>query len=241
MALRDGEPIAPAPSLDRPPKPELGDYSSNAAMLLAAPLGQSPRQVAERLGTELERELAAAQSIERIEVAGPGFINIFLSDDWYRRAMEHLVAAGERLGPAPIDNPERILVEFVSANPTGPLHVGGGRHAAYGDALVRLLEAVGHDVWREFYVNDAGGQVERFARSLAAAISGSEPPADGYEGAYVGELATQLGAEGLDPSDTGCARQPRCGAGHGRGAGQPRALRGALRHLVLRARALPAR
>jgi arginyl-tRNA synthetase len=201
MALRDGEPIAPAPSLDRPPKPELGDYSSNAAMLLAAPLGQSPRQVAERLGSELERELAAARSVERIEVAGPGFINIFLSDDWYRRALERLGAAGERLGPAPTDTPERILVEFVSANPTGPLHVGGGRHAAYGDALVRLLEAVGHDVSREFYVNDAGGQVERFAGSLAAAMSGAEPPADGYEGAYVAELAAQLDAEGLDPGD----------------------------------------
>ena len=201
-ALRDGEPTGPEPSLDRPPKVELGDYSSNAAMLLAAPLGESPRDVAERLRVELERELAAAGSIERIEVAGPGFVNLFLSDAWYRRAMAALGAAGERLGPAPTASPERILVEFVSANPTGPLHVGGGRHAAYGDALVRLLEAVGHEVRREFYVNDAGGQVERFAHSIAARMTGGEVPEDGYEGAYVAELAERLAAEGVDPADT---------------------------------------
>jgi arginyl-tRNA synthetase len=202
LALRNGEPTEPEPSLDRPPKPELGDYSSNAAMLLAAPLGESPRVVAERLGAELRRELAAAGSIERIEVAGPGFINLFLSDAWYRRAMARLGAAGERLGPAPTEVPERILVEFVSANPTGPLHVGGGRHAAYGDALVRLLEAVGHDVQREFYVNDAGGQVRRFAHSLAARISGEQTPVEGYEGSYVAELAERLAAEGLDPAES---------------------------------------
>ena len=202
LVLRDGEPTAPEPSLERPPKPELGDYSSNAAMLLAAPLGQSPRQVAERLGAELEHELAGAATVERIEVAGPGFINLFLADAWYRRAMSRLGAAGEQLGPAPTESPERILVEFVSANPTGPLHVGGGRHAAYGDALVRLLEAVGHDVAREFYVNDAGAQVERFARSLAASMRGVEAPAEGYAGAYVAELALRLGEEGIDPADT---------------------------------------
>ena len=104
-------------------------------------------------------------------MAGPGFVNLFLSDAWYRRALAALVAAGDDLGPAPTESPERVLVEFVSANPTGPLHVGGGRHAAYGDALVRLLEAVGHEVEREYYVNDAGGQVTRFADSIAARMS----------------------------------------------------------------------
>ncbi|MGA8745577.1 MAG: arginine--tRNA ligase, partial [Solirubrobacterales bacterium] len=137
-----------------------------------------------------------------IEVAGPGFVNLFLSDAWYRRAMGALGGAGERLGPAPSASPERILVEFVSANPTGPLHVGGGRHAAYGDALVRLLGAVGHEVGREFYVNDAGGQVERFAHSIAARMRGVEVPEDGYEGAYVADLAARLAAEGFDPVDT---------------------------------------
>jgi arginyl-tRNA synthetase len=200
-ALRDGETAGPEPTLDRPPKPELGDYSSNAAMLLAAPLGEAPRDVAARLSTELLGALGAEGSLERVEVAGPGFVNLFLSDDWYRRAMAGLAAAGERLGPAPTPSPERILVEFVSANPTGPLHVGGGRHAAYGDSLVRLLEAVGHTVEREFYVNDAGGQVQRFAASIVAEMTGGEPPEDGYEGAYVGELAERIAAEGLDPAD----------------------------------------
>ena len=165
-ALRDGEPTGPEPSLDRPPKPELGDYSSNAAMLLAAPAGREParRRRAPR-GPSSERELgAAAAASSGSRSPGPGFVNLFLSDAWYRRAMAGLAAPrASGLGPAPTASPERILVEFVSANPTGPLHVGGGRHAAYGDALVRLLEAVGHEVEREFYVNDAGGQVERFA------------------------------------------------------------------------------
>jgi arginyl-tRNA synthetase len=198
--LRGGEPIGPEPTLERPPKPELGDYSSNAAMLLAAPLGESPRDVAGRLAEELGKQLGEGAA-ERIEVAGPGFVNLFLADEWYRRAMASLAAGGERPGPAPADAPERILVEFVSANPTGPLHVGGGRHAAYGDSLVRLLEAVGHDVQREFYVNDAGGQVSRFSASIAARMSGAELPEGGYEGAYVGELGERIGAEGIDPAD----------------------------------------
>jgi arginyl-tRNA synthetase len=200
-ALRDGERTEPAPTLDRPPKPELGDYSSNAAMLLAGPLGDNPRSVAERLRGELEGSLGEAGSLERVEVAGPGFVNLFLSDRWYRRALGALVAAGESLGPAPVDAPERILVEFVSANPTGPLHVGGGRHAAYGDALVRLLQAAGHEVEREYYVNDAGGQIERFADSIAARMAGEEPPEDGYGGEYVIDLAERLRQEGVDPAD----------------------------------------
>jgi arginyl-tRNA synthetase len=199
-SLRDGEATGQQPTLDRPPKPELGDYSSNAAMLLAAPLGEGPREVATRLCAELERELGAEGSLDRVEVAGPGFVNLFLSDDWYRRAMAGL-AGRESLRAAPTATPERILVEFVSANPTGPLHVGGGRHAAYGDALVRLLEAAGHEVRREYYVNDAGGQVRRFAASIAASMTGREPPEDGYEGPYVADLAEQLGSRGVDPAD----------------------------------------
>jgi arginyl-tRNA synthetase len=200
--LRDGEPGGPEPSLDRPPKPELGDYSSNAAMLLAAPMGEKPRDVAARLGAELERDPGPEGGVARIEVAGPGFVNLFLADSWYRRAMAGLAAAGEDLGPAPTASPERILVEFVSANPTGPLHVGGGRHAAYGDALVRLLEAAGHEVGREFYVNDGGGQVERFALSIAARMTGGELPEDGYSGDYVTGLAERIAAQGIDPGDT---------------------------------------
>jgi arginyl-tRNA synthetase len=200
-ALRKGEATSPEPSLDRPPKPELGDYSSNAAMLLAAPLGEAPRDVAARLRQELERDLAASGSVDRVEVAGPGFVNLFLSDAWYRRALARLGETGETLGPAPTADPKRILVEFVSANPTGPLHVGGGRHAAYGDSLVRLLEAVGHRVEREYYVNDGGGQVTRFAASLAAQIEGVDPPEDGYTGPYIEKLSGRLEKDGIDPGD----------------------------------------
>jgi arginyl-tRNA synthetase len=201
LALRGGEPTGPAPTLERPPKAELGDYSSNAAMLLAAPMGENPRDVAARLAAELGEQLGEG-TVDRIEVAGPGFVNFFLADGWYRRAMASLAAAGERgLGPEPTAAPERVLVEFVSANPTGPLHIGGGRHAAYGDSLVRLLEAVGHQVQREFYVNDAGGQIERFAASIAARMRGEEPPEDGYEGDYVIGLGEQIAGEGIDPGD----------------------------------------
>jgi arginyl-tRNA synthetase len=199
-ALREGEPSGPEPTLERPPKAELGDYSSNAAMLLAAPLGENPRDVAARLADRLRSELGD-ETVERIEVAGPGFLNFFLADDWYRGAMSNLADAGEKLGPNPVGSPERVLVEFVSANPTGPLHVGGGRHAAYGDSLVRLLEAAGHEVQREFYVNDAGGQIDRFAASIAARMKGEAPPEDGYSGDYVAELGEQIAGEGIAADD----------------------------------------
>jgi arginyl-tRNA synthetase len=200
-ALRDGERTEPAPTLDRPPKPELGDYSSNAAMLLAGPLGDNPRAVAARLQVELEGNLGGTGDIDRIEVAGPGFVNLFLSDAWYQRALASLLEAGEGLGPAPTTTPERVLIEGPSANPTGPLHVGGGRLAAYGDALARLLEAVGHEVTREYYVNDAGAQIGRFADSIAARMAGEDPPEDGYGGDYVTALAAVLAAEGVDPGE----------------------------------------
>ena len=200
-ALRDGERTEPPPSLDRPPKAELGDYSSNAAMLLAGPLGDNPRAVAERLRERLAEELGESGSVERIEVAGPGFVNLFLADAWYARALASLVAAGEGLGPAPVGEPEQVLVEGPSANPTGPLHVGGGRLAAFGDAVARLLEAVGHEVTREYYVNDAGAQVTRFAVSIAARMVGEDVPEDGYGGEYVDELAQRILAEAIPPTD----------------------------------------
>jgi arginyl-tRNA synthetase len=199
--LRDGKETEPRPALERPPKLELGDYSSNAAMLLAGVLRDNPRAVAERLRAELEADADLAPDLERIEVAGPGFVNFFLADSWYLGALEALLAAGEDLGPAPTETPEKILVEFVSANPTGPIHVGTGRHAAYGDSVVRLLEAAGQDVFREYYVNDAGSQIGRFADSIAARMRGEEPPEDGYAGAYVTELAAQMQGEGVDPAD----------------------------------------
>ena len=159
--LRDGAPVSIAPTLERPPDPELGDYSTNAAMLLAPARGQQPRQIAERLREELDGMLGG--SADRIEVAGPGFVNVFLTDRWHRESLSALLDAGDAFGRGTPERPERVLVEFVSANPTGPLTAAQGRHAGYGDSLARLLALAGHRVGREYYLNDAGGQVRRFA------------------------------------------------------------------------------
>jgi arginyl-tRNA synthetase len=200
--LRDGLDAGDSrPTLERPPKPEFGDYSTNAAMLLAPALGEQPRGTAEKLAEELGRSLA--DSAERIEVAGPGFLNLFLSDGWYRSAAAELAAEGERLG-RPATEPEameRINVEFVSANPTGPITAAGGRGAALGDSLARVLEFAGHPVSREYYVNDRGGQIDRFAASIVARMTGGPLPEEGYEGEYIAEIGESLKAEGVDPAD----------------------------------------
>jgi arginyl-tRNA synthetase len=184
--------------LERPPKPEFGDYSTNAAMLLAPAMGEQPRAVAERLSERLAAELG--DQLDRVEVAGPGFLNLFLADAWYRGAASALAAA-EELGGSDRGAGERVLVEFVSANPTGPLTAASGRHAAYGDSVARVLEVTGHAVGREYYVNDTGGQIERFAQSIAARMRGESPPEGGYEGEYVTELAERLVGEGVGPDD----------------------------------------
>jgi arginyl-tRNA synthetase len=177
-------------TLERSPRVEFGDYSTNAALLLAPGVGSAPREVAEAFGAKL-RELVS--DIERFEVAGPGFVNLFLGDDWHRRALAAVVEAGEGFGSGGAPKRERVLVEFVSANPTGPMHVGHARNAAYGDALARVLELHGHEVTREFYVNDAGAQVRKFGESIVAAAKGEEVPEDGYRGEYVQRLAKQMG------------------------------------------------
>ena len=200
--LRDGaEAGGSAPTLERPPKPEFGDYSTNAAMLLAPALGEQPRGTAEKLAEELGRSLEG--SLEKVEVAGPGFLNLFLADAWYRGAAAELASQGERLGrPAGSDEvTERINVEFVSANPTGPVTAAGGRGAALGDSIARVLEFAGHPVTREYYINDRGGQIDRFAASIAARMKGEPLPEDGYEGDYVADLGKSLDQEGIDPDD----------------------------------------
>ena len=198
--LRDGADAGDSrPTLERPPKPEFGDYSTNAAMLLAPSLGEQPRGTAEKLAEELGRSLEG--SAEKIEVAGPGFLNLFLSDGWYRSAAAQLVAQGDRLGRPAEQATERVNVEFVSANPTGPITAAGGRGAALGDSIARALEFVGHPVTREYYVNDRGGQIDRFAASIAARMTGGPLPEDGYEGEYIAEIGRTLEQEGIDPSD----------------------------------------
>ena len=183
--------------VERPKREGQGDYSTNLAMLLAPTLRKAPREIAEQVGTALSEVLAS--DLVRFEVAGPGFVNLFLSDDWYRRALRTVLDAGERFGAGGAPVTQQVLVEFVSANPTGPLVAASGRHAAYGDALSRVLAHHGHQVWREYYFNDAGGQIERLGQSVLARARGEDPPEDGYQGEYVADLAAQIpGAESMD-------------------------------------------
>ena len=187
--------------LDRPPRADFGDYSTNAAMLLAPSLGEPPRTVAERLGDKLGDRLG--DTVERVEIAGPGFLNLFMADSWYLDTIATLVEAGDRYGAG--TGGEHVNLEFVSANPTGPVTIASARHAAYGDSLARILARAGHRVEREYYVNDAGSQVERFGESIRARARGEEPPEDGYRGDYVTELAQrgiQLMLEGVRASLT---------------------------------------
>jgi arginyl-tRNA synthetase len=186
-----------APTLERPKKAGFGDFSTNAAMLLAPALKAPPREIAERLGAVLQERLGT--HVERVEVAGPGFLNIFLADEWYAAAAAQVLAAGDGFGGGTANPPERIQVEFVSANPTGPLTAASGRHAAYGDSLLRLFRFQGHDVEGEYYFNDTGAQIQRFGASILARARHEDPPEDGYQGDYVIELAQQIpGAADLD-------------------------------------------
>jgi arginyl-tRNA synthetase len=191
-------------TLERPRRAQFGDYSTNAALLLAPGLGMQPRDVAQRLGEALSERLGA--SLERFEVAGPGFVNLFLADSWLTGALAAALEVGEKFGAGGAARPERVLVEFVSANPTGPMHVGHARNAAYGDALARMLAWHGHSVEREFYVNDAGSQVRKLAESIQALARGERPAEDGYQGEYVGELAARLpNAASMDLDELGRA------------------------------------
>ncbi len=189
-------------TLERPRRAEFGDYSTNAALVLAPVLGSKPRELAESLGGMLRERMP--QELERFEVAGPGFLNLFLSDSWLTAALARVLAAGPGYGCGGAPAPQRLLVEFVSANPTGPMHVGHARNAAYGDALARMLAAYGHRVEREFYVNDAGAQIRKFGESVSAVARGEQPPEDGYHGDYVAELAESIpGAREDDPAEVG--------------------------------------
>ncbi|MEA2137621.1 MAG: arginyl-tRNA synthetase, partial [Solirubrobacteraceae bacterium] len=195
----NGAPRA-APTLERPKKAGFGDYATNAAMLLAPLAGAPPREVAVQLAEELGVQLGSA--LDRVEVAGPGFLNLFLSDAWCVQALDHVLAAGDAFGGGGADPAERINVEFVSANPTGPLTAASGRHGAFGDALVRLLRFRGHEVGAEYYFNDAGTQIDKLGESIRARARGEDVPEGGYEGDYVRELAEQIpGAAELDASE----------------------------------------
>jgi len=163
-------------------------------------MGAPPREIAERLGSALQEQLGGA--VSGVEVAGPGFLNLTMSNAWCCGAVAGVLAAGEAYGGGAAAQGDRVNVEFVSANPTGPVTVAAGRHAAYGDALCRILDFAGHNVDREYYVNDHGGQIDRFAASIRARAKGEEPPQDGYQGLYVADVAAGIdGAAELDEAE----------------------------------------
>ncbi|HYX89381.1 MAG TPA: arginine--tRNA ligase [Gaiellaceae bacterium] len=175
--------------LDRPNDPAHGDYATNAALRLAPGRRRSPHE----LGTELVEAALGLEEVERAEVAGPGFVNLWLSPAWFGEALGEILEAGESYGGGFAQRRERIQVEMVSANPTGPLTVAHGRNGAYGDSVARLFAFAGHEVEREYYYNDAGAQMERFRASVEALRRGEEPPEGGYRGEYVTKLAAEPG------------------------------------------------
>ena len=184
------ERLAGAPvELERPGRSEHGDYATNVALRQAPSNGRPPRELAE----ELANDAAGLEEVERAEVAGPGFVNLFLTSAWYVRALEDVLEAGDAYGRGSAQTTERAQVEMVSANPTGPLTVGSARNGAYGDAVARLLEFAGHEVEREYYFNDVGRQIELFRDSVEARRHGDEPPGEGYTGEYVAEIAAAPG------------------------------------------------
>jgi arginyl-tRNA synthetase len=180
--------------VERPKNRDHGDWASNVAMQFAGKVKMAPRDFA----AALAGELAGAKGVEKVEIAGPGFLNIFVSDSAAAELAKQIVEAGANYGRSGELSGVKLNLEFVSANPTGPIHLGGTRWAAVGDALGRVLEAVGADVTREYYFNDHGAQIDRFSRSLLARARGQEAPEDGYAGQYIQEIADQVFAKRPD-------------------------------------------
>jgi arginyl-tRNA synthetase len=177
--------------LDRPKNPEHGDYASNIAMQLGKRSGMNPRQFAELLAAKLRGD----DAITAVEIAGPGFLNIRVAADAQGKIAASILDAGTAYGHGAALAGRKINLEFVSANPTGPIHLGGTRWAAAGDSLARIFAAQGADVTREYYFNDHGAQIDRFARSLLAAARGAEAPEDGYAGGYITDIAADVVAK----------------------------------------------
>jgi arginyl-tRNA synthetase len=198
--------------LEKPRRPEHGDYSSSAPLQLAKTLGKPPRVIAEELKRITYQALADAGVCEPLELAGAGFLNIRLKSTTKQAVIPEILKRGSDYGRVAARNPEKVMVEFVSANPTGPLHVGHGRQAALGDALAALLESQGHAVTREFYYNDAGAQIQALVLSVQARAKGIEPgapgwPADGYAGDYIGEIAEEFAKQKGDLNDPEAVRR----------------------------------
>jgi arginyl-tRNA synthetase len=175
--------------LERPADAEHGDYATNVALKLAGLRKRPPREIAE----EVAARAVESGIAERAEAAGPGFVNLWLPDAWLAEGVREIVETGDSFGAGSAVERERVQVELVSANPTGPITVAHARNGAYGDSVARLLAFAGHEVEREYYYNDAGAQMERFYASVEALRRGEEPPEDGYRGEYMNELAAQPG------------------------------------------------
>jgi arginyl-tRNA synthetase len=180
--------LPPAATVERPRNPEHGDYASNLALQVGKKVGANPRELAGWLA----EALAQADGIASAEVAGPGFINLRLEASAQAEVVNSVINAGKAFGNSDVLTGQRINLEFVSANPTGPIHIGGTRWAAVGDALGRLLSTQGADVVREYYFNDHGAQIDRFAASLIAAAKGEPTPENGYAGSYINDIAAQV-------------------------------------------------
>jgi arginyl-tRNA synthetase len=189
LAAALGSSVGAEVALERPSEAEYGDFATNVALQLAGARRRPPRELAE----EIAVVAAGLDGVERAEVAGPGFVNLYLHDEWFSAALGEILAAGETYGGGGAEPRERVQVEMVSANPTGPITVASARNGAYGDAVARLLALAGDEVEREYYYNDSGAQMDRFRASVDAVRRGEEPPEDGYRGAYVEELAALKG------------------------------------------------
>jgi arginyl-tRNA synthetase len=181
-------------SVERPRNPEHGDYASTLALAVAKKVGMQPREFAQALASEL----TATPGISKVEIAGPGFLNIRLDAASTGEIARTVIESGDAYGNGGALAGLKINLEFVSANPTGPVHIGSVRWAAVGDALSRLLRAAGATVATEYYFNDAGSQIDRFARSLMAAAKGEAAPEDGYGGAYIADIAAAVIAKQPD-------------------------------------------
>lgn len=178
-------------SLERPKNRDHGDYATSIALQLAKPSGKNPREVA----GILQSNLAVIPEISKVDIAGPGFLNITLNRASQAELVGTILSAQKNYGRSTGLAGVRINLEFISANPTGPLHLGHTRWAAVGDALGRVLSAAGAEVVREFYINDRGNQMDLFGASLEAAALGKPIPEDGYQGQYIGDIASSLVAQ----------------------------------------------
>ena len=201
------DPLPDGVVIERPARREHGDWSTNAALVSAKAAGRNPRQLGEELLAQLSE--AGLDHVESLDLAGPGFVNFHLKASWLHDLVREVVAQGEEsFGRLEIGAGRSVNIEFVSANPTGPIHAGGGRWGAYGDSLARIFDRCGYKTHKEFYINDRGVQAKLFGQSLLAARQGKEPPPDGYVGQYITDWAAEMPAD-ADPVTWGLDRSLR--------------------------------